>query len=234
MTDRETEQLLIQRLRAHDADALEPLMERHASRVYRVAFGITRNQSDAEEVVQDVFLTLFRKIEMFDGRAALGTWLYRVATNAALLKGRGKRAELEVKLEDHLPTFLADGHREGDRAWLLADWSETPESRLLSGEARRVLEQAIDGLPDHYRAVLVLRDVEELANEEVARLLGETVEAIKSRLHRARMALREQLARALAGVEPLSGQRDPVSGRGAAASVGRASAIKPAQTTPAR
>jgi RNA polymerase sigma-70 factor (ECF subfamily) len=191
------DEALIDRLRAHDAAALETLMERHSARVYRVAFGITRNHSEAEEVVQDVFLTLFRKIDMFEGRAALGTWLYRVAANAALIKRRGKRVELETSLEECLPTFRNDGHREGDRAMLVADWSSTPESELLSGEAREILEQALDRMPEHYRALLVLRDVEELANEEVAEILGESVSSVKSRLHRARMALREILTRRL-------------------------------------
>src|SRR5262245_9174911 len=189
---------LIERLRAHDAAALEALMERHRSRVYRVAFGITRNHSEAEEVVQDVFLTLFRKIDTFEGRAALGTWLYRVAANAALIKRRGKRGQLEPSLEEYLPTFRDDGHRAGDRALLLADWSSTPESELLSGEAREILDRALDRLPEHYRALLVLRDVEELSNEEVAETLGESVSSVKSRLHRARMALREVLTRQLA------------------------------------
>jgi len=170
-------------------------MERYASRVYRVARGITRTDSDAEEVVQDVFLTLARKIDRFEGRAALGTWIYRVATNAALLKRRGKRAQLEVSLEEHLPTFKEDGHREGDRSYLLADWSQTPEAELLDGEARAALSDAIDLLPEPYRAVLVLRDVEELSNEEAAEILDESVASIKSRVHRARMALREQLTR---------------------------------------
>ena len=193
----ELERALIQRLRSGDAAALETLMSVHASRLYRLAYGITRNDADAEEVVQDVFLTLFRKIDSFEGRAALGSWLYRVATNAALIKHRGKRATLEVSLEDQLPTYRADGHREGDRSFLLADWSATPEETLLTGEARKTLERALDRLPDHYRAVLVLRDVEELANEDVADILGESVATIKSRLHRARMALREELTRAL-------------------------------------
>jgi RNA polymerase sigma-70 factor, ECF subfamily len=188
---------LVERLRARDAGALEILMERHGSRLYRVAFGITRNHAEAEEVVQDVFLTLFRKVDGFDGRAALGTWLYRVATNAALIKRRGKRAELETSLEECLPTFRADGHREGDRAWVVADWSQSPESELLTGEARKILDEALDRLPEHYRALLVLRDVEELSNEEVAEALGESVSTVKSRLHRARMALREILTRRL-------------------------------------
>lgn len=195
--DADAERELIERLRARDVEALEALMSRHASRLYRVAYGITRSDADAEEVVQDVFLTLFRKIEGFEGRAALGSWLYRVTTNAALIKRRGKRDELEVSLEEQLPTFLADGHRDGDRSFLLADWSETPEDTLLNGEARKVLERALDRLPDHYRAVVVLREVEGLANEEVAQVLGESVPTVKSRLHRARMALREELTRAL-------------------------------------
>ncbi len=197
MSDRDTEVMLLERLRAQDASVLEILMERYSPRVYRVAFGITRSHGDAEEVAQDVFLTLFRKIDSFEGRAALGTWLYRVAANAALIKRRGKRAEVEVHLEDYLPTFKADGHREGDRAMLLADWSGTPERELLSGEAREILEEGLALLPDHYRAILVLRDVEELSNEEVAEALGESVASVKSRLHRARMALREVLTRRL-------------------------------------
>src|SRR5262245_22955983 len=84
---------LLERVRARDELALEALMERHASRAYRVAFGITRNHAEAQEVVQDVFMTLFRKVELFEGRAALSTWLYRVTTNAALGKRRGKRGQ---------------------------------------------------------------------------------------------------------------------------------------------
>ena len=193
----DTEAALLDGLRGGDDTALERLMERHAARVYRVALGITRSAPDAEEVVQDVFASLVRAIDTFEGRSALATWLYRVAANAALAKRRGKRAQVEVLLEDCLPTFREDGHREGDRAFLLADWSANPEEELLAGEGRQVLERALDRLPAHFRAVLVLRDVEDLSNEEVARLLGESVSSVKSRLHRARMALREQLTRAL-------------------------------------
>jgi len=193
-----SETILIDRLRNGEAAALEDLMGRYAGRVFRVARGITRTDADAEEVVQDVFLTVARKIDSFEGRAALGTWIYRVTTNAALLKRRGKRAQLEISLEEHLPTFKEDGHREGDRSYLLADWSQTPEAELLEGEARAVLARAIDQLPESYRAVLILRDVEDLSNEEVTEILGESISTVKSRLHRARMALREQLTRSLA------------------------------------
>jgi len=196
--DAASEAVLVERLREGDASALEALMERYASRVFRVARGIARTDADAEEVVQDVFLALARKIDSFEGRAQLSTWIYRVATNAALLKRRGKRVQLEVSLEEHLPTFKEDGHRDGPRDYVLADWSRTPEAELLDGEARTVLARAIDQLPDTYRTVLILRDVEELSNEETARILDESVGSIKSRLHRARMALREQLTRHLA------------------------------------
>jgi len=193
---------LVRRLRGGDMAALEALMAQHAPWVYRLAHGVTRNDADAEEVVQDVFLTLFRKIETFEGRSRLGTWLYRVTTNAALIKRRGKRHEVEVSLEEHLPTFREDGHREGDRLWLRADWSGRPDEELLSAETRATLGQAIDALPDHYRVVVLLRDVEDLSSEEVARVLGESVASVKSRLHRARMALREQLTRSL-GARPI-------------------------------
>jgi RNA polymerase sigma-70 factor, ECF subfamily len=194
-----SEAALIVRLRARDTRALEILMERHASRVYRVAFGITRSEADAEEVVQDVFLSLFEKISAFEERAALGTWLYRVATNAALLRRRGKRVELEVSLEDQLPTFREDGHRAGERSFLLADWSASAEDEVLSEETHALVRQAIDMLPPHYRAVVVLRDIEELSNEGTAEILGEPVSSVKSRLHRARMALREQLTHLMSG-----------------------------------
>lgn len=195
--DRSGETHLIARLRAGDAEALEILMGRYSARVYRLAFGITRSDADAEEVVQDVFLSLFRKIGTFEERSALGTWIYRVTANAALIKRRGKRAELEVHLEDYLPAFRDDGHRDGDRDFLLADWSQQPDDVLLGVETRAVLTRALERLPDDYRVVVLLRDLEGLSNEEAAEVLGESVASVKSRLHRARMALREQLTRAL-------------------------------------
>jgi len=187
--------VLFERLRAGDPGSLEPLMTRFASRVFRVATRICASAADAEEVVQDVFLTVFQKAGSFEGRAALGTWIYRIAVNASLNKRRGKRAQVEESIEDLLPSFAEDGHRQGDRSFLLADWSPLPDATLLSKEGREVIRAAVDCLPHHYRAVLLLRDVEELSSEEVAEILGESVASMKSRLHRARMALREQLTR---------------------------------------
>ena len=198
MMSADSELALVERLRGGEQAALESLMERFAPRVYRLAYGITRNEADAEEVVQDVFLTLFRKIGSFEGRSALGTWIHRVATNTALIKRRGKRADLEVLLEDYLPRFREDGHREGDRAMLLMDWSRSPEEECLSRETRDAVRQMIARLPEAYQVVVLLKDMEELSNEEVAEILGESVAAVKSRLHRARMAIREQVTRLLA------------------------------------
>jgi len=180
-------------MRQGDPAALEALMRLYSGRVYRLAHGITRNSADAEEVVQDVFLSVIRKAGSFEGRSAVGSWIYRITANAALNKRRGKRAEVETSLEELLPTYKPDGHRDGDRAWVLADWSQNPEEDLLSNESRESLGRAIEMLPQHYRAVLVLRDVEGLSNEETAEALGESVASVKSRLHRSRMALREQL-----------------------------------------
>jgi RNA polymerase sigma-70 factor (ECF subfamily) len=193
----ESDATVWERLGVGDATALETLMERFGDRMYRLAFGITRSEADAEEVVQDVFLTIFRKHESFEGRAAVGSWIYRITTNAALNKRRGKRSEVESPLDDLLPTFKPDGHREGDRAFLLADWSQNPEKELLAGETRAVLQRALEDLPERYRAVVILRDLEGVSNEEAAEMLGESVASVKSRLHRARMALREQLTRSL-------------------------------------
>jgi RNA polymerase sigma-70 factor (ECF subfamily) len=143
-------------------------MSRYSSQVYRLAHGIMRNSADdAEEVVQDVFLTLMRKGDTFEGRSALGSWIYPITTNAALDKRRGKRGELEISLDELLPTYRPDGHREGARVFVLADWWQNPEEDMLSNESR--------------------------ANEEAADILGESAASVRSRWHRWRMALREQL-----------------------------------------
>lgn len=186
---------LLARLGRGDSEAIELLITLYADRVYRLAYGVTRNEADAQEVVQDVFVTVFRKHASFEGRAALASWIYRITMNAALNKRRGKRLELESSIEAELPRYIADGHRDGERAYLVADWSQSPEAETLSRETRALLADAIERLPDHYRAVLILRDIEGLSNEEVAAAVGDTVGSVKSRLHRARMVLREQLTR---------------------------------------
>ncbi len=181
---------LVERLKRGDEEAFVGLLRRYQGKVYRLAMNMTRNPQDAEEVTQDVFLTVYRKIGDFDGRAAFSTWLYRVASNAALMKLRGRRSEPHHSIEEEGPAFGPDGHH----ARPIADWSELPDDQLLSAERRRALEQAIEALPPDYKAVVVLRDIEGLSNQEVAEIVGATVLAVKSRLHRARLALRERLA----------------------------------------
>lgn len=196
----ETDQALLARLARGELDALDGLIARHSGRIYRLALGITRNAADAEEVVQDVLFTLVQKGHTFEGRAAVSSWIHRVTVNAALVKRRGHK-NLEVPLDSLLPTFRPDGHRAGDAALLRFDWSETPESELLSREVQAIVRAAMDRLPAPYRAVLVLRDIEGLSNEETAAAVNESVGAVKSRLHRARMALREMLTQHFASRE---------------------------------
>jgi RNA polymerase sigma-70 factor (ECF subfamily) len=192
------EATVLAQLREGDESALETVLAELGPAVYRVARGITGSDPDAEEVVQDVFLSVFRKIGSFEERSGLSTWIYRVAVNAALIKRRSRGRACEVPIEDYLPTFTDDGHRAGDRSMLLADWSQSPESELLTTETQALVRSAIASLPEPYQVVLTLRDMAELSSEETADALGESVACVKSRLHRARMALREQLTRALA------------------------------------
>ena len=189
---------LLVALRQGASEAFETLAERYGPKIYRLAFCVIRNRADAQEVLQDVLLTLARRGESFEGRSSLWRWIYRITTNAALCKRRGKRHAVETSLEGLLGTFHPDGHRVGDSARLLTDQSQSPAEDLLSGERRRALERAIEGLPEHYRAVLVMRHVEGLSTESVAKVFDESVASVKSRLHRARTALREQLPQALA------------------------------------
>jgi len=190
-----SDQDLLTSLHRGEARALEVLVKRHGGKIYRLAFGVIRNHGDAEEVRQDVLLTLARRAASFEGRSALASWIYRITINAALNKRRGRRREIELSFGDLLPTLEAAGHRNGGRTFLRADWSPSPEEELLAGERRRMLEQVIDALPEHNRTVLVLRDIEGRSTESVAELLNASVPSVKSRLHRARIALREQLTR---------------------------------------
>jgi len=181
------------------SDAIEALISRYATGIYRLAYGITRSDADAEEVVHEVFAQLVDKNLGGEGHAAARTWVYAMAINASLDKTRGKGRHAKTSLDELLPRYTADGHREGDRAFLLSDWSGVPERQLLGGESRQVLDEAISRLPDVHRTILVLKDVEELSNEGVAEIIGCTVSEVKTGLHQARMAVREQLTQRLGG-----------------------------------
>jgi RNA polymerase sigma-70 factor (ECF subfamily) len=175
-------------MRAAIPGDLEALMKQYSGRVYRCALRITRNRADAEDVVQDVFLAVFRKHTTFEGRSAFGSWLYRIAVNAALNRRRGKRVRLETSLEQ-----LAQ-RRDGDVPAPSATVdARTPDERALAAEARAIVDRAVDRLPDHYRALIVLRDLEERTGADVADILHESAPCLKTRLHRARLALRERL-----------------------------------------
>ena len=168
---------------------LAAVMDRYAECVYRLALR-TRNTADAEEVAQDVFFTVFRKSGTFEGRSAFGSWLYRIAVNTALNRCRAKRARAQTSLEELAQS--PDGSVWAARATI--DRSLTPDQRLLGKEARALLSTAVDVLPDHYRAVVTLRDVEELTSADVAGMLHRSEPCVKTRLHRARLVLRGRLA----------------------------------------
>lgn len=184
---------LVEALQRGEADAVEALVDRYGGWIYRLAARIVGDRRDAEEVTQDVLMTVVRKIGTFKSEAAFSSWLYRIAANAAYERVRGGRGRQEISLDAVLPVF--DEH--GRHAQPVADWSRELEDPAVASEVREALERAIGELPDDYRVVLVLRDVEGLGNEEVAEALGLSVAAVKSRLHRARLFVRKELARFL-------------------------------------
>lgn len=177
-------------VRAGDEEAFGELLQRYQGKVYRLAMHLTRNPQDAEEVTQDVFLAVYRKLRDFEGRASFRTWLYRIASNAALMKLRRRGPVVPFGGGAEGLAFREDGHF----ARAVADWSAFPEAELLATERRAVLEQGLAALSPDDQAVVVLRDIEGLSNQEVAEIRGTTLLAVKSRLHRARLALRERLA----------------------------------------
>ena len=182
---------LVEALRREDPEAPELLVETYGDRVYRLALRITGSNEDAEEVAQDALWTAARKISTFKGEAAFGSWLYRIAANAAYQKLRARKAKAhEIAMDDVLPAFDDAGrHFEP-----MADWSERVDEQALQGELRRVLGAAIDELPADYRTALVMHDVEGLSNPDIAEALGISLPAVKSRVHRSRLFVRKQLA----------------------------------------
>lgn len=183
--------LLVEALRREDADAAQTLVDTYGERVYRLALRITGSNEDAEEVAQDALWTAARKIHTFKGESAFGSWLYRIAANAAYQKLRARKAKThEVALDDVLPPLDHDGvHFEP-----VDDWSGRVDEQTLQKELRTVLERAIDELPHEYRTALVLHDVEGLSNPDIAETLGISLPAVKSRVHRSRLFLRKRLA----------------------------------------
>ncbi len=182
--------LLVARLQAGDADAYEALVRVHGGRLLSVARRFLSNNEDAQDAVQEAFIKAFKAIGTFEERAQLHTWLHRIVVNTALMKIRSQRRRPEESIDDLLPTFQADGHQTTESH----EWSD---AMLERKETAAMVRQAIGQLPDQYRVVLMLRDIEERDTLETATALGTTTTVVKVRLHRARQALRTLLDREL-------------------------------------
>ena len=180
---------LVQAAREGDIGAFEQLLKRYDRNVFRIANHITQNREDAEDVVQDAFLKAYQKLDQFQGNSKFYTWLVRIAVNEALMKLRKRKASKTVSIDEDVETDEGFVPRE------VTDWSPNPEQLYKQAELGDILEKTIQGLPAGFRTVFVLRDVEGLSTEETADALGLSIPAVKSRLLRARLQLRERLSR---------------------------------------
>jgi RNA polymerase sigma-70 factor (ECF subfamily) len=190
VTPVDDEAALVAQLRAGDEKAFEQVVRSYGGRLLAVARRIVGSEEDARDAVQDAFLNAFRSLDRFEGNAKLSTWLHRIVVNAALMKLRTRKRKPEQSIETLLPGFQDDGHHE-ER---FKSWDEPIDQLMERAENRALVRKQIDALPEGYRTVLVLRDIEGLDTEETANVLGLTVNATKIRLHRARQALRTLLA----------------------------------------
>ena len=193
--DPESEAVLVARLREGDAAAHEALMRAHITYLLRVARNILRDDALAEDCVQEAFLSAFAKIDTFEGRSSIRSWLRRITMNAALMKLRSAKRRDERPIEDFLPEFDRNGCR------IEPPWTRlaTPEEIAESNDRRALVKEKVAELPEAYRTVLVLRDFEELSTREVAETLGLSEAAVRVRLHRARAALKALLEPLLRG-----------------------------------
>jgi RNA polymerase sigma-70 factor (ECF subfamily) len=182
-----TELPLVLAAKAGDIGAFEELVKRYDRNVFRIAQHITQNREDAEDVVQDAFLKAYQALPNFQMQSKFYTWLVRIAVNEALMKLRKRRPERFVSLDEDVKTEEDSMPRE------IADWSPNPEQLYDQGELKEILGKTINGLPPSFRTVFVLRDVEGLSTEETAEALELSIPAVKSRLLRARLQLRERL-----------------------------------------
>lgn len=180
---------LINRTRQGDAAAFNELVNRYERRIFRLAKRITQNDEDAEDVLQESFLKAYQNLDSFQGNSKFYTWLVRISVNEALMKLRKRKTDRTVPLDEPMDTGEETVQRE------IAVWDGTPEQRYSQEELHGILEDAIDSLKPVYRTVFVLRDVEEMSTEETAEALNLSIPAVKSRLLRARLQLRERLTR---------------------------------------
>ncbi len=179
------EAVLVARMQAGDEDAFEVCVRSYSGRLLVVARRILRNEQDAQDAVQEAFLAAFKQIGNFQGLSLLGTWLHRIVVNAALTRQRNLQRHPEQSIEDLLPHFGEGEHQIPPPA----PWKDASLTVLQQQESRALVQQCINKLPDTYRAVLLLRDIEEFDTEETARMLGTSAGTVKTRLHRARQAL---------------------------------------------
>lgn len=183
------ETALLARARAGDSQAFGELVNQYERKIYRLAKHITQNDEDAEDVLQEAFLKAYEHLPGFQGNSKFYTWIVRIAVNEALMKLRKRKGDRTVPLDEPLDTGEEMVKRE------IAVWEDNPEQRYSREEMQHILDEAVDGLKPDFRTVFVLRDIEELSTEETAETLGISVPAVKSRLLRARLALREKLTR---------------------------------------
>src|SRR6266853_4019013 len=183
------EMQLVRAAKQGDDKAFEELVRRYDRNVFRIAQHITQNREDAEDVVQDAFLKAYGNLNQFQEQSKFYTWLVRIAVNEALMKLRRRRPERMVSLDEEVKTEDDSVPRE------VADWSPNPEQQYNQAELKEILSKTIQGLPPSFRTVFVLRDVEGLSTEETAEALDLSIPAVKSRLLRARLQLRERLNR---------------------------------------
>lgn len=183
----DNESVLVQAAKQGDVSAYEELVKRYDRNVFRIAQHITQNREDAEDVVQDAFLKAYQNLKNFQGQSKFYTWLVRIAVNEALMRLRRRRPERMVSLDEDVKTEEDSMPRE------VADWAPNPEQMYTQAELKDILGKTIQGLPASFRTVFVLRDVEGLSTEETADALDLSIPAVKSRLLRARLQLRERL-----------------------------------------
>jgi RNA polymerase sigma-70 factor, ECF subfamily len=184
--EQEAEARLLDRLRAGDEEASEALVRKHSGRMLAVARRFLHSEEDSADAVQDAFLAAFRSLDKFEGNSTVGTWLHRIVVNSSLMKLRSQSRSRQVPIDGLLPTFDETGHH----ACPIHPWGEQAVDRLAREEMRAQVRECIHQLPESYRTVLLLRDIEELDTDKTAEQLGISAGAVKTRLHRARQALR--------------------------------------------